>query len=135
MKFLLLLLLLVPSMCFADSQAENTISGYAAAPHIIQSGGTSIPPRPYLDFEGISCANVGGKTVCTANACFSGIQSSAPSVVNGCTYINSSTNGYYIAYGGTWQLLATLTPLAPSNVLNADGANVFNADGIQVTNI
>lgn len=33
--------------------------------HIIQSQGTSLPSKPYLDFEGgIHCTNVGLKTVC-----------------------------------------------------------------------
>jgi len=62
---LLLLFFLIMNPCFADSQAENTISGYTASPHIIKSGGVALSPRGNLDFEGISCVNTGVDTVCT----------------------------------------------------------------------
>jgi hypothetical protein len=42
---------------------------------------------------------------------FRGVSASAPtSPEEGWTYVNSGDNGYYIYYGGTWQLLHTLTP-------------------------
>lgn len=68
MRFFLLFLFIIPSVCFADSQSENTIGGYTASPHIIQSSGVSLSPRPYLDFEGITCVNTGVKTVCTGGS-------------------------------------------------------------------
>jgi hypothetical protein len=44
---------------------------------------------------------------------FKGVLASAPSSpIEGWTYINSVTNGYYIYYSGSWQLIATLTPAA-----------------------
>ncbi len=63
-RLALILFLLVPSVVFADS--ENTIGGKTAAPSIIQDEGTSLRPRPYLNFTGssISCSDSGGKTVC-----------------------------------------------------------------------
>ncbi len=63
MKNWLLLLLLIPSICLGDS--ESTIGGKTAQAHIIQSGGVSVRPRPYLDFEGATCADTNGKSVCT----------------------------------------------------------------------
>lgn len=63
MNLILLLILFLTTPCFADS--ESTIGGKTAAAHIIQSGGTSLRPRPYLNFTGsISCSDSGGKTVC-----------------------------------------------------------------------
>jgi len=41
---------------------------------------------------------------------FQGVSSSSPSSPqDGWTYINSSTNGYYLYYSGTWFLLHTLS--------------------------
>ena len=37
----------------------------------------------------------------------------APTPVEGLMYINSSNDNLYIYYGGTWQILHTLTPAAP----------------------
>lgn len=39
----------------------------------------------------------------------------------GYTYINSVDNGYYIYYGGAWQLLHTLTPAALEYLLLESG--------------
>jgi len=53
---------------------------------------------------------------------FQGVLASAPSnPEEGWTYINSGDNGYYIYYGGTWQLLHTLTPATASYFLLEDG--------------
>lgn len=67
MRKFLLLLLLFPALCFGDS--ESTIGGRTGTDHIIQDEGTSLRPRPYLNFtgSGVSCADTGGKTVCTMN--------------------------------------------------------------------
>lgn len=60
----LLLLLLLPSLAFADS--ETTLSGRTASAHLIQDEGTTLSPRSYLNFtgSGIACSDVGGKTKC-----------------------------------------------------------------------
>ena len=49
------------------------------------------------------------------------VLASAPTGQEGLTYINSSDNGYYIYYGGTWQLLHTLTPAQLYYLLLEDG--------------
>lgn len=61
MRSLLILLLILPSLCFGD--AETTIGGKTAQAHIIQCNGSSFRPRAYLNFSGASCSDVGGKTV------------------------------------------------------------------------
>lgn len=65
MRKLILLFLLLPSICFADS--ELSVGGKTAAAHIIQVTGDSLRPRPYLDFEGsgVSGQDLNGKTVIT----------------------------------------------------------------------
>ncbi len=64
--FLATIFLFFTSLSFADS--ETTISGKVAQAHIVQSGGTSLRPRPYLNFNGgIACSDVGGKTVCASD--------------------------------------------------------------------
>ena len=64
---------------------------------------------------------------------FKGILASAPSSPSeGWTYINSGTNGYYIYYGGTWQLLATLTPLALNFLLLEDATTLLKEDGFKL---
>lgn len=62
----LLFLLLIPSLCFGDS--ELTIGGRTAASHIIQVSGDSLRPRPYLDFEGCTGQDLNGKTVITCGS-------------------------------------------------------------------
>jgi len=60
---------------------------------------------------------------------FLGIFASAPSnPEEGNTYINSTDNGYYIFYGGTWQLLHTLTPSTPFFLLLEDGFYLLQED-------
>lgn len=62
----LIVFLFLSSICYADSQ--NIIGGKTAQPHIIQSNGTSVRPRPYLNLiGGASCTDSGGKTVCDIN--------------------------------------------------------------------
>lgn len=58
-----ILLLIAPAL-YADS--EVTIGGKTGAAHIIQDEGTSLRPRPYLNFTGAgaTCTDDGGKTVC-----------------------------------------------------------------------
>lgn len=64
-RFILIFLFLI-SNAYADS--EVTTSGHTGADHIIQSGGTSLRPRPYLNFTGgITCSDTGGKTVCSGS--------------------------------------------------------------------
>lgn len=62
---------------------------------------------------------------------FLGVRSSVPtSSINGMTYINSSNNGFYIYYAGTWQLLHTLTPASASYLLQEDGSSfILQEDG------
>lgn len=60
---------------------------------------------------------------------FRGVLSSAPSGNDGNTYINSSDNGYYIYYGGAWQLIATLTPAASSKMLLETGDRILLETG------
>lgn len=56
---------------------------------------------------------------------FRGVLSSAPSSPSeGWTYINSTNDGYYIYYGGTWQLLHTLTPGTASYIL-MENSDIF----------
>lgn len=62
MRFLFLIFLLLSATGYCDS--ESTFGGKTAQAHIIQSSGTSIRPRPYLDFEtGLSAVDSNGKTV------------------------------------------------------------------------
>ena len=61
---------------------------------------------------------------------FHGLLASAPSgPAEGWTYINSGDDGYYIYYGGTWQLLHTLTPATPGGfILLEDGFFLLQED-------
>ena len=59
--------MLIPSLCFAQSNSENTIGGYTAQAHLISASGDTLAPTPYLDFEGCSGADVNGKTVITCS--------------------------------------------------------------------
>lgn len=66
---------------------------------------------------------------------FRGVLSSAPSGPSeGWTYINSTDDGYYIYYGGSWQLLHTLTPPAADYILfeNSDRMLMENGDLAQL---
>lgn len=60
---------------------------------------------------------------------FLGVFSSAPSAsTDGTTYINSITNGYYVAYQGLWNLIITLA----TNrflLLNTGGYLLLNTGG------
>ena len=59
----IILFLLITTSALADS--ESTIGGRTGKSHIIQEEGTSLRPRAYLNFTGVStCSDVGGKTVC-----------------------------------------------------------------------
>jgi hypothetical protein len=61
---------------------------------------------------------------------FKGILSIDPaSPDQGWTYINSTNHGYYIYYGGAWQLLHTLTPAENVDLTNEDGTTLTNEDG------
>ena len=60
---LVIFALLICSYAWSDS--EVTIGGKTGQAHIVQEEGTSLRPRPYLNFTGVvTCADVGGKTVC-----------------------------------------------------------------------
>lgn len=64
---------------------------------------------------------------------FRGVLSSEPAnPVQGWWYVNSSDNGYYIYYGVTWQLLATLIPAANVNLTNEDLTDLTNEDGTTI---
>lgn len=64
---------------------------------------------------------------------FHGVSASAPSAPSeGDTYINSSTHGYYIYYGGTWQLLHTLTGASYNYLLLEDGFILLKEDGDKI---
>lgn len=67
-RFLIILMLLIATPCFSDS--ESTIGGKTGRDMIIQDEGTSLRPRPYLNFtgSGITCSDSGGKTVCNASS-------------------------------------------------------------------
>jgi hypothetical protein len=57
---------------------------------------------------------------------FLGIFAVAPaSPGEGDTYINSGDNNYYIYYGGTWQVLHTLTPATLSIFLLETGTDAL----------
>lgn len=59
-------LFLLPIKAYCDS--ESTIGGKTGAAHIIQNNGTSLRPRPYLNFTtGMTCTDTGGKTVCSSS--------------------------------------------------------------------
>lgn len=61
---------------------------------------------------------------------FKGLLASAPAgALEGWRYINSGDNGYYIYYGGTWQLLHTLTPAVLSFLLLEIGDYILLEDG------
>ena len=62
--FLVFIALLITVPCYSDS--EVTVGGKTASAHIIQEDGTSLRPRPYLNFtgSGATCTDSGGKTVC-----------------------------------------------------------------------
>lgn len=71
-----------------------------------------------------------GKIDFTGSAYFRGVSASEPtSPVEGWTYINSGDDGYYIYYGGTWQLLHTLTGASDSFLLLEDGFIVLLETG------
>ena len=60
---------------------------------------------------------------------FRGVLSVEPTTpIDGWTYINSSDNGYYIYYGGSWQLLHTLTAAAASFLLQEDNFFILQED-------
>lgn len=61
---------------------------------------------------------------------FRGVLAAAPTgPEEGWTYINSGDNGYYIYYGGTWQLLHTLTAGAASYILLENGDRLLFENG------
>jgi hypothetical protein len=61
---------------------------------------------------------------------FLGLLGSEPlSTIEGKTYINLVDNGYYIYYGGTWQLLHTLTAAAATYLLLEDSSFILLEDG------
>lgn len=106
---ILFLLLLIPSICFGDS--ESTFSGKTAQAHIIQASGDSLRPRPYLDFEGCSGQDLNGKTVITCSG--SGGGSGSPGGSNTDVQYNSSgsfagNSGF--VYKGANVGIGTLTP-------------------------
>lgn len=71
-----------------------------------------------------------GDGFCYFEKTFQGVSASAPSgPVEGWTYINSGDNGYYIYYGGTWQLLHTLTAAGLSFLLQENGDFILQEDG------
>ena len=60
---------------------------------------------------------------------FKGVLAAAPSSPEeGWTYVDSGDDGYYIYYGGSWQLLHTLTPAALSFLLLEDGFYLLKED-------
>ena len=64
---------------------------------------------------------------------YQGVLASPPSgPIEGWTYINSGDNGYYIYYGGAWQLIATLTPAALNFLLLEDGTTLLKEDGFKL---
>jgi hypothetical protein len=61
----------------------------------------------------------------TGSSNFKGVLASAPLFPQeDWFYINSIDNGYYVYYGGTWQLLHTLTPAAHDYWVLEDGTFV-----------
>ena len=148
MKFLLFLLM-IPSLCFADS--ELTIGGKTAQAHIIQSNGTSLTPRPYLNFVGLSCSDTGGKTVCTISVNPTGSSTSGQVLWNnagvvdgfgdwnqsslmlsvvrlqtgliGAAFLNSVDIGAYAGDNGS---MAIGTDFAGIHLLASDGLGVEN---------
>lgn len=71
-----------------------------------------------------------GDSFCYFENAFQGVSASAPSSPQeGWTYINSGDNGYYIYYGGGWQLLHTLTPASLSFLLQEIGDFLLQEDG------
>lgn len=85
----LIFLFIFPCLCFSDS--ESTVSGRTGADHIIQDEGTSLRPRPYLNFtgSGVTCTDTGGKTVCNMTGGGSGGGSAIAVKVNGSTISSS----------------------------------------------
>jgi hypothetical protein len=71
------------------------------------------------------------KVIITATgvSIFLGVFADPPApTIEGCQYINSGDNGLYIWYGGTWQLVATLVPLALVFLLLEDDAFLLKED-------
>jgi hypothetical protein len=61
---------------------------------------------------------------------FRGVLADAPSdPEQGWWYVNSGDNGYYVYYGVSWQLLATLIPAANVDLTNEDLSTLTNEDG------
>lgn len=71
-----------------------------------------------------------GDGFCYYERVFQGVMASAPSnPVDGWTYINSGNNGYYIYYGGSWQLLHTLIVSGLSYIIQELGDYILQEDG------
>lgn len=127
---ILLFLLLIPSICFGDS--ELTIGGRTGAAHIIQSNGVSLRPRPYLDFEsGINCIDLGGKSVCDGGL------TSVPDFSNQpCTpgqYSADASYFYICQSDNTWLRTAISTFTSNSNNYLTFRGNFLTFNGSYLT--
>lgn len=72
-----------------------------------------------------------GDGFCYFEKSFQGVLGSAPSnPQEGWTYINSGNSGYYIYYGGIWQLLHTLSAASLSFLLQEIGDFILQEDSV-----
>lgn len=127
MRNFLLFLLLVPSLCFGDS--ESTFSGKTAQAHIIQNSGTSLQPRPYLNFSGsgVSCTDANGKTNCAISGGGGGGGGSVAVKGNGSTVVASAdTLNFNTDFNVTQS--PTGTANVSSNVWTRNSPNIYPAN-------
>lgn len=134
MRNWLILLLLIPSLSFADS--ELTIGGKTAQAHIIQVSGDSLRPRPYLDFEGCTGQDLNGKTVVTCGAGGGGGTVGPGTIGQDAVFTTSSTIGSGVITDNSVNVGIGSTSPGQKLVVNGNAqANAFIVKGSGTGNI
>ncbi len=114
---IVLFVLLIPSVCWPDS--EVTIAGRTGQAHLIQDEGVTLRPRAHLNMTGaVECTDTGGKTVCNFTGGGSGGAGNTFlnwAVPNGTTLVADSTTDTvnFTETGGI-----TITGTAASDTIN-----------------
>ena len=153
--YFLICLLFIAAIASGDS--EVSVGGKTGAAHIIQEEGTSLRPRPYLNFVGdaATCIDTGGKTECTftggsgsggAGNSFvtwdtpSGTNIVAESTTDTVTFLEGST--MTITGGGAADTITiassaatSLTGLTDVNSATADTGRLLVANGLNFDSV